>query len=71
VSDVLQYSSLTLGYSAMYRYGTDVISIRKHTTRQVIATYPVDSNDKVSMSLLKQYVSKEYLKGRTKEVTNL
>jgi hypothetical protein len=48
----------------MYRYGTDVISIRKHTTRQVVATYPVDSNDKVSMSLLKQYVSKEYLKGR-------
>lgn len=64
MSNVLQYSSLILGYTAMYRYGSDVISIRKHTTRQIVANYPVDSKDKVNLSLLKQYVSKEYLKGK-------
>lgn len=65
MSNVLQYSSIILGYTAMYRYGSDVISIRKHSTRQIVANYPVSSSDKVTMSLLKQYLTKEYLKGRT------
>lgn len=66
MSNVLQYSSIVLGYTAIYRYGSDVISIRKHSTRQIVANYPVASSDWVTMPLLKQYLTKEYLKGRIK-----